>query len=99
MEAYITLHSYSQLWIYSYSHRKFTYAPDIDETVRRERDSKNSYRFREEWQRKLFKSWEECMEQSIAMGLGLRSSVSDNSLLITFLPYLILFRRLLWWID
>ncbi|CAD6186373.1 unnamed protein product [Caenorhabditis auriculariae] len=34
MEAYITLHSYSQLWIYSYSHRKFTYAPDIDETRR-----------------------------------------------------------------
>ncbi|CAI2304572.1 unnamed protein product [Caenorhabditis sp. 36 PRJEB53466] len=34
MEAYVTLHSYSQLWIYSYSHRKFTYAPDIDETRR-----------------------------------------------------------------
>ncbi|CAL2029472.1 unnamed protein product [Caenorhabditis brenneri] len=34
LEAYITLHSYSQLWIYSYSHRKFTYAPDIEETRR-----------------------------------------------------------------
>ncbi|CAB3408512.1 unnamed protein product [Caenorhabditis bovis] len=34
LEAYITLHSYSQLWIYSYSHRRFTYAPDIDETRR-----------------------------------------------------------------
>ncbi|CAI5437897.1 unnamed protein product [Caenorhabditis angaria] len=34
LEAYITLHSYSQLWIYSYSHRKFTYAPDIDDTRR-----------------------------------------------------------------
>ncbi|VDO74451.1 unnamed protein product [Heligmosomoides polygyrus] len=34
LEAYITLHAYSQLWIYSYSHRKFTYAPDIDETKR-----------------------------------------------------------------
>ncbi|KAK6016454.1 hypothetical protein OSTOST_18066 [Ostertagia ostertagi] len=34
LEGYITLHAYSQLWIYSYSHRKFTYAPDIDETKR-----------------------------------------------------------------
>ncbi|KAL6729511.1 hypothetical protein Aduo_000558 [Ancylostoma duodenale] len=34
LEGYITLHSYSQLWIYSYSHRKFTYAPDIDDTRR-----------------------------------------------------------------
>ncbi|CAI4225229.1 unnamed protein product [Auanema sp. JU1783] len=34
LQAYITLHAYSQLWIYSYSHRKFTYAPDIAETRR-----------------------------------------------------------------
>ncbi|XGW23084.1 hypothetical protein V3C99_005374 [Haemonchus contortus] len=34
LEGYITLHAYSQLWIYSYSHRKFTYAPDIEETKR-----------------------------------------------------------------
>ncbi|EYC01295.1 hypothetical protein Y032_0108g25 [Ancylostoma ceylanicum] len=34
LEGYITLHAYSQLWIYSYSHRKFTYAPDIDDTRR-----------------------------------------------------------------
>ncbi|VDM53845.1 unnamed protein product [Angiostrongylus costaricensis] len=34
LQGYITLHAYSQLWIYSYSHRKFTYAHDINETKR-----------------------------------------------------------------
>lgn len=33
LDVYITLHAYSQLWIYSYSHRKFTYAADFEETV------------------------------------------------------------------
>ncbi|PAV76590.1 hypothetical protein WR25_19221 isoform D [Diploscapter pachys] len=34
LTGYITLHAYSQLWIYSYSHRKNTYAPDIADTRR-----------------------------------------------------------------
>ena len=33
LTGYITLHAYSQLWIYSYSHRKNTYAPDIADTA------------------------------------------------------------------
>ncbi|CAJ0946530.1 unnamed protein product, partial [Mesorhabditis belari] len=31
LKGYITLHAYSQLWIYSYSHRKFTYPANIEE--------------------------------------------------------------------
>uniref|UniRef100_A0A0K0CWH0 Peptidase_M14 domain-containing protein n=1 Tax=Angiostrongylus cantonensis TaxID=6313 RepID=A0A0K0CWH0_ANGCA len=34
LQGYITLHTYSQLWIYSYSHRRLAYAHDIDETKR-----------------------------------------------------------------
>ncbi|CAJ0574297.1 unnamed protein product, partial [Mesorhabditis spiculigera] len=31
LKGYITLHAYSQLWIYSYSHRKFTYPGNIED--------------------------------------------------------------------
>ncbi|VDN25633.1 unnamed protein product [Gongylonema pulchrum] len=31
MEAFITLHTYSQIWVYPYSNKKFAYSPDVDE--------------------------------------------------------------------
>jgi len=31
IDAFITLHTYSQLWIYSYSHRKFSFPTDVED--------------------------------------------------------------------
>ena len=33
IDAFITLHAYSQLWIYPYSHKKFSYTSDVEDLV------------------------------------------------------------------
>uniref|UniRef100_A0A0M3HR29 ShKT domain-containing protein n=1 Tax=Ascaris lumbricoides TaxID=6252 RepID=A0A0M3HR29_ASCLU len=33
LDAFITLHTYSQLWIYPYSHRKYAYSADVNDLV------------------------------------------------------------------
>jgi hypothetical protein len=33
IDAFITLHAYSQLWIYPYSHKKFSYPNDVEDLV------------------------------------------------------------------
>lgn len=89
LDAFITLHTYSQLWIYPYSHRKYAYSADVNDLVgfhfffaftvtigKFKSNPRNMPFIRNPWRRKRSNRWKGFMELAIGMAQDQKSFVS-----------------------